>query len=49
MEDANRDIEEQIRNMCDRTSDRMDRRILADLADSLRKMETVRAVERPPG
>jgi hypothetical protein len=49
MEDANRDIEEQIRNLCDRTSDRMDRRILADLFGRLRQDKTSRPAVRSPG
>jgi len=39
MEDTNRSLEEQIRNLCDRTSDSMDRRILSDLAGKLKKCE----------
>ena len=49
MEDANRDIEERIRNLCDRTSGSMDRRIMNDLAGKLKKCEPFKPMSRSAG
>jgi hypothetical protein len=49
MENADRSIEEQIRNLCDRTSDALDRRILSDLAGKLKQCEPLPPASRPAG
>jgi hypothetical protein len=49
MEDANRSLEEQIRKLCDRTSDSMDRRILNDLTGKLKKREPFQPTSTPAG
>jgi hypothetical protein len=49
MEDANRNIEEQIRNLRDRTSDSMDQRILNGLAGKLKECEPFEPASTPAG
>lgn len=47
MENENRNIEEEIRNLCDPTSGRMDRRILNDLFGRLKQPETIAPASSP--
>ncbi len=49
MEDENRDIEEQIRSICDEMSTRMDQRILEDLFGRLQESEPLTPVARSAG
>jgi hypothetical protein len=49
MEDANRNLEEQIKHLCDRTSDALDRRILNDLAGKLQKQEPCKPTPKSAG
>jgi hypothetical protein len=49
MEDPNRNLEEQIKRLCDRTSDTLDRRILHDLAGKLKECQPSQPASKPAG
>lgn len=49
MENVDRNLEERIKHLCDRTSDSLDRRILTDLAGVLPKPEVSRPTATPAG
>ncbi len=49
MQDANRSLEEQIRNWCKHTSDALDRRILDDLGEKLKQQEPIEPAPTPAG
>jgi hypothetical protein len=49
MQDANRSLEEQIRNWCKRTSAALDRRILNDLGEKLQQPEPIQPAPTPAG
>ncbi len=49
MQEANRSLEEQIRNWCKRTSDALDRRILDDLGAKLQQQEPIEPAPTPAG
>jgi hypothetical protein len=49
VENVDRNLEEQIRNLCDRTSDSLDRRILHDLAGKLKECETLKPTATSAG